>query len=397
MIRTFAIAAAGLFAASGAALSAQDAAPPKIDYSNPDTWLCRPGKTAGACVSDQSATEVAPDGSVRPVSFSRPADPPFDCFWLYPTSSEDPGAFSDLTPGREVNITTTQFGRYGVVCRQFAPLYRSATLASLTARSRGTPMETATPNLNYDDVVDAWNHYLQHDNNGRGVILVGHSQGASLITRLVQNEIEGKPAQGRLIAIHSLGTTVQVPPGQDMGGSYKSIPLCRRADQFGCVIVYASYRSTLPPSVDPPARFGRARDEMVAACVNPAALAGGGAALDTFQSRGSADWAPGKTIETPFVRLPNLARGECVTRGEYSYLEITPVAGPDNARRNVITGDIGGANPDPTWGLHNGDFPVAMGDLVRLAESQGRAWLAANGRANSALPPALPGRGGPGR
>ena len=27
------------------------------------------------------------------------------------------------------------------------------------------------------DVLAAWNYYLEHDNQGRGVVLVGHSQG----------------------------------------------------------------------------------------------------------------------------------------------------------------------------------------------------------------------------
>ena len=50
--------------------------------------------------------------------------------------------------------------------------------------------------LNYNDVRDAWNAYLKTANKGRGVILVGHSQGSGLLLRLIQNEIEGKPEAG---------------------------------------------------------------------------------------------------------------------------------------------------------------------------------------------------------
>lgn len=365
--------AAAVVTIGSAAAAQEPAPPPPNDYSKPETWLCRPG-VSGPCTSDQSATEIAADGSTKAVAFERPASPAFDCFYVYPTASEDPTPFSDMTAGREIQVTTAQFGRYGAVCRQFAPIYRSGTLAALRARSAGTPVAAAYPNTNYDDVVQAWKHYLANDNTNRGVLLVGHSQGASLITRLVANEIEGKPVAKQIIAIHQLGTTIQVPAGKDVGGSYKTFPLCKRADQAGCVIVYGTYRSTLPPSVNPPARFGRARDGFVASCTNPAALGGGKATLDTYQTRGTAEWAPGKVITTPFVRLPGLITAECVTRGEYTYLEATVNGSAEGPRRNVATGDVGNP-PDPAWGLHNGDMSAPMGNLVDLARTQSRAWL----------------------
>ena len=32
-----------------------------------------------------------------------------------------------------------------------------------------------------NDVVAAWRHYLDHDNRGRGVVLIGHSQGTGML------------------------------------------------------------------------------------------------------------------------------------------------------------------------------------------------------------------------
>jgi hypothetical protein len=113
---------------------------------------------------------------------------------------------------------------------------------------------------------------------------------------------------------------------------------------------------------------------MVAACTNPGSLAEGKAPLDTYQTRGDFEWAKGKAIDTPYVRLPGLASGECVTRGEYTYLEITLTGASDGPRRNAVAGDVG-STPDPTWGLHNGDMSIAIGDLVSLAQRQGEAWL----------------------
>ena len=88
--------------------------------------------------------------------------------------------------------------------------------------------------LGYNDVLDAWNHYLKHDNNGRGVVLIGHSQGSGVLSQLIRNEIDGKPIQSRIISALLLGTNVAVPKGKDVGGAFKQLPLCRtrRSDRL---------------------------------------------------------------------------------------------------------------------------------------------------------------------
>src|SRR4051812_8811333 len=54
-------------------------------------WLCRPGATDTPCQGDQTTTHFAPDGSVTGVdSPPVPADPPVDCFYVYPTVSNQP-------------------------------------------------------------------------------------------------------------------------------------------------------------------------------------------------------------------------------------------------------------------------------------------------------------------
>ena len=107
----------------------------------------------------------------------------------------------------------------------------------------------------YDDVRDAWRYYLEHDNRGRGVVLVGHSQGSFILAELIRQEIDGKPTQSRLVSAILLGATLSVPRGKDVGGSFKNIPLCRAAAQTGCVVTYVSFRSTIPPP--PNTRFGK--------------------------------------------------------------------------------------------------------------------------------------------
>jgi len=74
-----------------------------------------------------------------------------------------------------------------------------------------------------------------------------------------------------------------VPQGKTVGGSFKNIPLCTAPDQIGCVVTFASFRATIPPPAN--SNFGRVRAEgNIAACTNPAALAGGKAQLDAYLS-----------------------------------------------------------------------------------------------------------------
>ena len=58
----------------------------------------------------------------------------------------------------------------------------------------------ADSELAYRDVLSAWRFYLAHENAGRGVVLIGHSQGAYLLMRLLAAQVDGKKDQGRLVS-----------------------------------------------------------------------------------------------------------------------------------------------------------------------------------------------------
>ena len=96
-------------------------------------------------------------------------------------------------------MTANQAAPLGTACRVFAPVYRQVTLTALAAGLAGTPLsvpEGDDPSeIAYGDVVDAWNHYLEHDNGGRGVILVGHSQGAGILDRLIRRGDRPRPVR----------------------------------------------------------------------------------------------------------------------------------------------------------------------------------------------------------
>ena len=348
------------------------------DYGRPQTWLCLPGRS-DACAADQTATIVAADGTLTREAFTTAADPGVDCFYVYPTVSNDLTGNSDMVAnGEELFVVSAQFARFGSVCRTFAPLYRQVTLTALRGFMTGRPIP-ADRELAYTDVKAAWDWYLTHENKGRGVILIGHSQGSGVLQRLIKEEIDGKPAGKLLVSAMLIGTNVPVKDGK-FGG----IPVCATANQTGCLISYVSFRDTVPPPAT--SRFGVvAEPGATAACVNPALLGGTGALSSYLWAtpRGGSDgstalpWATGKTVSTPWVATPGLLSAECVQKDGFSYLSVHVNADPADPRTDDITGDVVAMGKvDANWGLHLIDVNLAMGDLIRVAKAQAAAWTA---------------------
>ena len=355
------------------------------DYASPDVWLCRPGRS-DACSGPQDATRVAVDGTLTREVFHAAKNPPIDCFYVYPTVSNEPTANSDLSITlAEKNVVNAQFARFASQCRLFAPMYRQVTLAALRAMIAGKPMNVDR-DLGYGDVLAAWNYYLAHDNKGRGVVLVGHSQGSGVLTRLIKEEIDGKPVQGKMISAILMGTSLPVPKGADVGGAFMHVPVCRSNTQLGCVIAFASFRATSPPPSN--SRFGKAPDGQSAVCANPAALAGGSAPLDAYLSVNrianaiegpeAYPWTdPPQHIDTNFVKVPGLLTAECVSDEHGSYLAVSLHPTPGGARANEISGDVrvnGQLLED--WGLHLIDANLTMGNMLAVVGDESKAYLA---------------------
>jgi hypothetical protein len=370
-VRGWLIAAAGLASALASVVGPARAADDDV-YARPESWLCRPS-ASDLCATPVVATIVQSDGS-RAIRVFRPnPSAPIDCFYVYPTVSEDPAGNSGMTAGPgEQRAVAQQFAAFASVCRPFAPIYRQVTIAGIEAvlRREPLPVDFKRP---YEDVRAAWRHYLAHDNEGRRVVLIGHSQGARILARLIAHEIEGKPEQRLLAGALVLGFDVEVPEGKDVGGTFKTIPLCRTAGQSGCVVAYETFPATALPPED--SRFTHPETPgMEIACTDPAALAGG--RLDPILATQmnllgkpplDPSWAAFvKPLDTPFVSLPGIASGHCVEGPKASYLSVSinaPPAGsvwPATLPGNlVVNGRL-----LKSWGWHLIDVNIAMGNLI---------------------------------
>ena len=367
-----------------------ETAPPKPnDYADPKSWLCRPGQPGSACDVDHTTTVVAADGTLTKETWKANPNAPIDCFYVYPTVSTDPTPNSDMTADpAETNVIKQQFARFASQCRPYAPLYRQITLAGLRrVLAGGGGGASLVSGVQYDDVRDAFNYYLQNDNKGRGFVLVAHSQGSFILAELIRKEIDGKPVQSRMVSAILLGTVIGVPKGKDVGGSFQHVPLCRARSQTGCVLTYASFRSTVPPPAN--TLFGKVPDAgMEAACTNPAALGGGSGELHAYLDKSGRTitattpmkpWVvPEQPIETPWVSVPGLLTAKCTSNDNASgYLEVTVNGIPSDPRVDDIVGDIGvGPNVLANWGLHLVDVNLAMGNLVDIVGQESKAYLA---------------------
>ena len=362
--------------------------PASNDYRDGKSWLCRPDlpRDQNACSIDNTTTVVAASGAFSREAWQADAKAPIDCFYVYPTVSTDTTPNSDMIADpAERNVIRQQFARFGSVCRQFAPLYRQVTLVGLRRALGSGGRASFEQGVQYDDVRDAWNYYLEHENRGRGVVLVAHSQGSYILAELIRREIDGKPVQSRMVSAILLGTTLAVPKGKDVGGAFQHVSLCHSSSQTGCVITYASFRSTIPPPAN--TLFGKVTGpDMVAACTNPAALSGGSGNLHAYLSKDGTSivgntpakpWVtPEKPVETPFVSVPGLLTAQCATNENATYLEVTVHGDPAGPRAADIVGDLNGANgqPQPNWGLHLIDVNLGMGNLIDIVKDQAKSY-----------------------
>ena len=371
------IAAITFLGSAQAEVSGQDAFE-RNDYTEMQNWLCHPGKSDDACAVDLTTTIVEANGATTVEDFSAAEEPVIDCFYIYPTVSRDPTPNSDMVPGRELITVHQQFARFSQVCRQFAPLYRQMTLLALQARITLGTLPTDLE-MRYADISDAWQNYLRDHNDGRGVVLVGHSQGATMINELLEKDIIGTPAEDLIISAMPIGITTHIDAAT---GKAAGLPPCEEAGQTGCIISYVSFRETSPPPADSFFGFKSEAGED-ALCVNPAALSGDENLHAYLSAQNATDptrqpvFAEGVEIETPFASVPDLLSATCQTTDTHSYLSIAINADADDPRADDIQGDLlfQGA-VQKQWGLHLIDMHLGMGNLIKIVQEQTENWEA---------------------
>ena len=346
-------------------------------------WLCKPGQASDPCTASLTATVLPASGQTTVQQAAVAASPPIDCFYVYPTVSTQPGILANLRiDPAETAVAEAQASRFSEDCRVYAPMYPQLTLHAITDTGQVTAADLETA---YRGVASAWADYLAHYNDGRGVVVIGHSQGAAMLIALLRLQVDHDPAvRRRLVSAIILGGNVTVPIGKDVGGSFDEIPACRSTTQTGCVVAYSSF-DTQPPSdslfgrpgqgvsiLAPGPRQNAAGLEVL--CVNPADPEGGIGNLDPYfpsalRASGLGSEVPGAPqVSTPWVEEPDLYSGECRYSEGASWLQVSAPINPGDTR-TIVTQSIG-----PTWGLHLVDVNIALGNLVTLVHDEAAAY-----------------------
>ena len=353
-------------------------------------WLCKPGKKPDPCMSDRTATVVSYSGETRHEAVQKPikhGKATIDCFYVYPTVSEQegPNANFEIEP-QETQIAIDQASRFSQDCKVYAPVYEQLTLKAIN-NPGGVSQEDALKA--YGDVFSAFNEYLHKYNKGRGIVLIGHSQGALMLENLVKQVFDPNPAlRKQLVSAVLLGGNVLVPEGQAVGGTFQHVPSCSAATDTGCVIAYSSFAKEPPEN----AFFGRPSSPLLGetvppgmevVCVNPGLLKQDGSVASLLPYAPTTPFpgvlgagTPVPTASTPWVESLGSAAGQCKHENGATWLNIAPVEGlsqhvqEDLAAHNEVPLELAG----PEWGLHLYDVNIALGNLVNTVAIQTQAY-----------------------
>jgi hypothetical protein len=346
------------------------ASPTQSAVPDETVWLCKPGTAANPCEGDLTATSIDARGVQTAQPAGPAADPPIDCFYVYPTVSRQKTVNANLTiDAEERGVAVAQAARFSQVCHVYAPMYPQLTLAAIADPSK---IGYASALAAYAGVATAFHAYMANYNHGRGIVFIGHSQGAMLLTALLKYEVDPDAALRRqLVSALLMGGNIAVPVGKSVGGDFANIPACASIVQTGCVVAYSTFGAAPPAN----AAFGRIatsinifnRNSSAALqilCVNPAAPGGGTANLQPYIPTAGLGVLLGTSAtipaaSTPFLTYPNLYSAHCVNSGGAQWLQIDRIGGASDKRPAAKAGA-------PSWGLHTVDVNIALGNLVDL-------------------------------
>ena len=169
-----------------------------------------------------SATATA---QVAPTDYADPAhwlavpashDKPVDVFYLYPTAytkaaAGDPvvGPINDpgMLRGAAADLQR-QATAFAPSANIFAPYYRQADAASRAAlpQAQQDAIVAGAPTV---DGIAAFDYYIKHYNDGRPIILVGHSLGSNVMANLLAQYMAPHPdVYRRMIAAYVVGYSI---------------------------------------------------------------------------------------------------------------------------------------------------------------------------------------------
>lgn len=197
-------------------------------YDDPRLWIARPDMRPG-----DDPARWTPPGADRPAERL-----PAAVFFIHPTSYIEKGDWNaDLNDptsrkyaGLFVKAMASPFNGSTAI---WAPRYRQAAVGAFLTDK---PAAERAIDLAYRDVLAAFDVFTRNVGPSQPIVLVGHSQGAFLLRRLLRDRVAGTPMAGRVIAAYVIGWPVSIAHDLPRMG----LPACEKADDSGCVMSWLS-------------------------------------------------------------------------------------------------------------------------------------------------------------
>ena len=224
----------------------QPAPPP--DYSDEANWAALPSK--------DDLADLVPEGSTNMYD---QGESPVDVFFVHPSGFLKGSSWTfsmDANTSTEENtkwMMANNASPYNGCCNVYAPRYRQASMFTYMRADEATRDEIL--GFAYQDVVSAFEHYLQHYNNGRPFVLASHSQGTHHNVGLLREHIDGKPVAKQMVAAYLIGGFASRTSFEGL----KNIALCDSPTQLSCVVHWDTYSEAVKEENEP--------SDVV--CVNP--------------------------------------------------------------------------------------------------------------------------------
>lgn len=233
---------------------------PTPDYRRPAMWLSRPD---------------LPDDPSRwaPTDYRAAPRPAIATFYVSPTTYMRRDRWNAPFNDPEANDRARQLAQiqataFNGISAIWAPRYRQATFGAFFTNRQDAQMAI---DFAYQDVARAFDAFVASIPSSRPIILVGHSQGALHLMRLMKEKVAGTPLSRRVIAAYLVGWPVSVENDIPALG----LPACPGPGVANCVLSWQSFaepadfglvREAFDASIGLTGRPNRGTDML---CVNP--------------------------------------------------------------------------------------------------------------------------------
>jgi Protein of unknown function (DUF3089). len=234
-----------------------------------------------------------------------------DVFLICPTvdtrSETNSFDLNDKLKGRFINALDMEKGIFEETGRLFSPYYRQMSINAYTLPEAERERAEAVA---CSDISAAFRWYLDNENNGRGIILAGFSQGGEMCLALLKEYYGGDTDEARvlrdhLIAAYSIGWMVT----EEMTAEYPQIIPASGETDTGTVISFDCEDGSVTETIIIPAG-------MKALSINPLNWKTDGSVADRSLNLGA-------VMDTGADPIPGLCGAYIGDRGELVVTDIT--------------------------------------------------------------------------